>query len=515
MCHPHPLRATTGAIALAVLFAFAAVAETPAPSPPSTEEARERIATFARETLDQLGVPPGLSLAVVRGDEVILSEGFGLRDREAGLPVEADTPFYIASSTKPFVALAAAILDHRGLLDLDAPLENALPGVRLPEAAGTVTLRQLLTHTSGLENEPIVIRTAYTGDYTPELLVELLAASRVNDREFDYTNLGYVVAGLAIDRVVDGTWKDFLRRELFEPLGMRRTTSSVSEAASWPVAAAYDAAPDGSERIRFAKVDATMHPAGGLLSTADDLARWLRFQLADGRLDGEPIVPAEVVRETHRPMAEVDQQFFEFRRTGYGLGWYLSEYDGETLIHHFGGFNGFRAHVSFMPERGVGVAALINETGNGFTVPDLVAAYAYDVLRGRPDADERSNERRRRMAAEVAESERRLAEHRAERARREWTLSRPMASYEGTYRNELLGEGRVELTDDGLVLSVGVLEAPLEPFPEPDAVRTEIVPGSGTVLRFRLGEGSVVTGFESQGAFWRRTDGGTADDEQR
>lgn len=520
---PHRIRSLSTALALAlglaVFPAWPGLAAAPAgPEAPSagdvpwTGETRARIVSFVQGTLDELGVPPGLALAVVRGDEVLLAEGFGYRDAEAGRPVEADTPFYIASSTKSFVGLAAALLHHRGELDLDGPLEAALPGARLPESAGTVTLRQLLTHTSGLENEPIVIRTAYTGDYTPELLVKLLAATRVNDRSFDYTNLGYVLAGLAIDRVVEGTWKDFLRRELFDPLGMERTTAYVSEAASWPVAAAYDASPAGSQRIPFVKVDATMHPAGGLLSTARDLAQWLRLQLGGGRLGDRRVVPAEVLEETHRPQAELDRTFFLFHRTGYGLGWYVSDYEGDRLLHHFGGFNGFRAHVSFMPEHGLGVVALINETGHGFFVPDLVAAFVYDLLLGKPGLEARYRERRSRMAAEVAERKEGLAAHVAERRRREWTLSLPMAAYEGTYRSELLGEARLARQEGDLVLTIGALEAPVEPFTDPDSVRTEIVPGSGTVLRFRVQEGSGVAGFESEGLFWERVKQGASDE---
>lgn len=476
---------------------------------PNDAEAARRIAAMTRRTLETLAVPPGLALAVVRDDRVLLTEGFGVRAVEAGLPVEADTPFYIASSTKSFTALLATILDHRGVLDLDTPVRSALPDAPFPEGP-PVTLRRLLTHTSGLVNQPVVIRTAYTGDHDRAQLLDLVASTQVRRQEFDYSNLGYVLAGLVIDDRVEGTWKDALRREIFEPLGMDRTTASVERvrAEGWPLAATYTASPGGSEPIPFVKTDATMHPAGGLISSARDLARWLRFQLGEGRLDGRRLVPEEVVRATHSRHVEVDQKFYLFHRTGYALGWYISDYEGETLLHHFGSFEGFRAHVSFMPDRGLGVVALINETGHGFFVPDLVAASVYDLLLGKGNAQELYRARLDEMATEVARKKEALAEHRRERSRRTFDLSRPMSAYAGEYRSDLLGDARIAFDGEALRITVGVLESQIEPFTEPETVRVELPPGSGTVLRFRLGNDSAVEGFETQGVFFRRIDRG-------
>ncbi|MDX1532316.1 MAG: serine hydrolase domain-containing protein, partial [Rhodothermales bacterium] len=155
------------------------------PAPTLAQPAADSAAAFAAaadafyaETLAAVGAVPGVAVAVVRGDETVYARGFGMADREAGLEATPHTPFYIASATKPFTALAAALLHHRGEIDLDAPLTQYTPGIAFDNVdAGAVTLRDLLTHTHGLENSAIGLRTAFTGEHTPEDLWALLAAT--------------------------------------------------------------------------------------------------------------------------------------------------------------------------------------------------------------------------------------------------------------------------------------------------------------------------------------------------
>ena len=127
-----------------------------------------------------------------------------------------------------------------------------------------------------------------------------------------------------------------------------------NEAMRW-----LEVAPPGSNaRLYLVKEDDTMQSAGGIYSTASDMARWLTANLAAAHGVPTPI-PADVIAATHRPVAAMEERFEMFRRTGYGLGWYSGEFGGETLYHSFGGFAGARAHVSFMPARDVGVAVLV------------------------------------------------------------------------------------------------------------------------------------------------------------
>ena len=142
-----------------------------------------------------LDMTPGLAVSVVKGNDLIYAKGFGYADIEAKRLVTPETMFYIASTTKSFTAFAATLLHQRGELDLDQPLSGYLPKLRLqaPLSADDITLRDLLTHTHGIENDgPVVFRTAYTGEHHHDQLVALLEKHppAANGRAFDYGNLG-------------------------------------------------------------------------------------------------------------------------------------------------------------------------------------------------------------------------------------------------------------------------------------------------------------------------------------
>ncbi|HLT46393.1 MAG TPA: serine hydrolase, partial [Rubricoccaceae bacterium] len=448
---------------------------------------------FVSETLEALGAVPGLAVAVVRGDEVVYLRGFGLADREAGAEVTPDTPFYIASATKPFTALAAVLLDRQGALDLDASLASLFPDVAfVPEVgADSVTVRHLLSHTHGLDNDPIVFRAAFSGEHTPETMRALLAETAPNEDAppgtFRYTNVGYNILSLRLDALAGGPWQDLLDALLFEPLGMDHTTAYASEAARWSPAAPYHPfGEDGPERIYLQKTDATMQAAGGMYASARDLARWLLVHLNGGRLDGRQVLPAAALAEAHRPVAEVDDRYGPFERRGYGLGWYTGPYDGEPVLHHFGGFAGAHAHLSFMPERGLGVVVLANESIVAGRLVPMIAAFAYDWWRGEPDVVALYTAQRDALVAGFRQARDGALEEAAERARRKWTLSLPFEAYAGTYVSPLYGTLTVAVEGEAPVLRIGNLWAEATPFTEPETMRVTFVPPQGEVVAFEL-----------------------------
>jgi CubicO group peptidase (beta-lactamase class C family) len=436
-----------------------------------------------------------MAVAVVRGDEVVYLRGFGQADREAGVEATPDTPFYIASATKPFTALAAVLLDRQGALDLDASLQSLFPDVPFAPAveAGSVTVRHLLSHTHGLENDPIVFRAAFSGEHTPETMRSLLAGTTPNAEAprgtFGYTNLGYNILSLRLDELPGGPWQDLLAALLFEPLGMTHTTAYASEAARWAPAAPYHPfGEDGPERIYLAKTDATMQAAGGMYASARDLARWLLVHLNEGRLDGRQVIPAEAVAEAHRPVAEVDDRFGPFERRGYGLGWYTGPYGGEPMLHHFGGFAGAHAHLSFLPARRLGVVVLANESVAGGRLVPMVAAFAYDWWRGEPDAEALYAAQRDALVAGFRQAREGVLAEAAERARRKWTLSQPFQAYAGTYVSPQYGTLTVAVEGETPVLRLGNLWAEATPFTEPETMRVTFIPPQGEVVWFELDE---------------------------
>jgi CubicO group peptidase (beta-lactamase class C family) len=488
------IQRTLAMTAFAVLTAACGPETYSSPSPASTASAgfgvlADSLDPFVRGLVND-GFIPGVAVAVVTRDGPAYLRGFGVRDVHTREPVMPATGFYIASSTKSFTGTLAAILDQRGVISLDAPLSRYLPELRMnaPLSADSVTLRALLTHTSGLRNEPVVFRTAFSGDHDDATLLRLLAQSTPIPRTYRYDNLGYVVAALAMERATGREWQDLLRDELFRPLGMMHTTARISEAraAGWPLASPHMTGSDSVVRLTMQKQDNTMHAAGGIVTTAEDMVRWVQAQLNGGRVDGRQVIPQAVVRAAHTPQATQTDTFYRYVRTGYGLGWQTADYEGERMVHHFGGFQGWQAHVSFLPERGIGVVVLINDSSPiGGPAPDLIATYAYDLLLSRPGVNAKYAAERERLVANAAEMRQRIRADWERRAARPPTPDERKPFFAGTYENEMMGTLDVRLRDNReLWATVGNLSARLDPFTRPDALRVELLPGSGQVLQF-------------------------------
>jgi CubicO group peptidase (beta-lactamase class C family) len=464
------------------------------------------------DVLRQLDGVPGCALAVVVGDEVVLSRGYGLADVERGVAATDESLYYIASATKSFTALEAAIVDRRGTLALDDPLAKHLNGVRLDPALrpADVRLRNLLTHSSGIENEPITFRLAFTGQHDPGTLWNLLSHSTAQEKAplgvYRYTNAGYNIYGLILDRKTGKHWQDLLRDDIFAPLGMKRTTAYASLAAKekWPQAGPYFAlAADGRQRLEVEKTDATMQSAGGMFTTARDLARWLEFQLNDGKLDGKQVIDAAIVRSTHEKLVDANDSREPFGLTGYGLGWSFGRWRDRTVLHHGGDFPGFRALVSFMPDADIGVAVLVNESFVGRSVPGMASVWSYDWWLNVPEAERAAPHQLTEAVEARAKMVAGVAADRAKRAGRTWTLAHPKSFYAGRYTNELFGTVELIATGDDLHVRHGNLHCVAEPFTEPETIRYEFLPGRGQVLAFKVGE-QAVERIEMGGAQYER-----------
>ncbi|MCY1647511.1 serine hydrolase [Caulobacter sp. SL161] len=464
-------------------------------------EEADAIDAFVRRALAAVAVVPGLSLAVVRGDEVLMTAGYGVADVTTGRPADADTAFYIASATKAFTALAIKVMAQRGAFDLDAPLSRWIGQSALPaDLAASVTLSDLLCHRSGLENLAIPYRAAFTGEHTPRVMSALLGATtRSQDTPHDvfrYTNTGYNLATTLIQDRFGLDWRDLVDQAVLQPAGMRRTTARIDAARRRKrVALSHTPAADG--RIApspLQKINATMQSAGGLVSTARGMARWLEIQLNDGVLAGNRLFPQGLVASTHRPIVEQHAKFGPYVRDGYGLGWQTGRYGDQRLIHHFGNFAGARAHVSFMPERGVGVAVMANEDVMGGEVADLVANYVYDRLAGRDDLEAVYDGELTALKMRIDKRRAGLAASRADRARRAWSLGQPNSHYVGTYRHPLMGRLDIVELEGRLTVRAGVMRAVGEASAESETLRVELVPMSGQILRFSGADALVLDG---------------------
>jgi CubicO group peptidase (beta-lactamase class C family) len=437
------------------------------------------------------GLTPGLAVGVVRGDAVIYAKGFGFADRERKRPVTPDTQFYIASTTKSFTGLAASALAQRKAVDLNQTLAQALPGVTFHAtlAPDNITLRDLLTHTHGIRpGGPVDLRTAYSGDFTTEQLLQLirLHPAAPGGKAFAYSNLGYNVFSLVLDTRFKEGWKNVLDREVFQPLRMTSTTAFMSKADPDRLAQPYEYRIDRPERVDYAKADSNMQAAGGHLSTSSDLTRYLIAQLNDGRVDGRQLLPRPVVAGTHQKLADQNRAFGEFQRFGWSLGWDLATYENDTMLQRFGDFQGFRSHVSFMPERRIGVVVLSNGGGASSPLTDLIATYVYDRLLDKPALATRYAARMDALRQQLD----RIMKDAAQRLTRPQTTPLPLSAYAGTYENDALGRMVWTLENGRLVVRLGVAKGDVEVYDGAKYQLRVTLTGSGSVATFVVPDAS-------------------------
>lgn len=453
------------------------------------------LARLVQETKDAT-LPSATAIAVVKDGAVVYEAYFGDADIAAGVPATRDTAFYIASATKPVFALHALLQAQAGRLDMRTTLRQMFPDARFDGIdAGAVTAADLLTHVSGVDNAPLVWATAFSGVHDAASRQALVAASYPDadaaHGTFRYSNVGYNILSVWMERRFGRPWQDQLEDTVLRPLGMARTSASIAraQAAGWPLARPYSFAAEQPEApLYLAKSDDTMHAAGGLVSTAPDLAAFLAAQLAPG---ARPALAAAIAR-SHEPRARLSSQYLDFARSGYAWGWYTGAYKGRTMLHHFGGFAGFHAHLSFVPEAGVGLVVLNNEDALSARLTNLIADYVYGAMLGEPGVEARAAERFAALRAQAADLRRAVAAQREKIRGRAWRLSRPREDYAGVYAHPLLGEMGVALDPGGgLALRWGRLAAVATAGEAADQVRAEFSPGSGEFLDFAVRDGEV------------------------
>jgi CubicO group peptidase (beta-lactamase class C family) len=451
-----------------------------------------------RKTMATFPDLPGIAIVVIKDDRPIYVRAYGMADREAGIKADTDTLYYIASSTKSFTALAAAMLDQEGKIKFSDALTKYTAGVRFKNAIPEkITIRDLLTHTSGLRNGALINRLAFTGQIDQREIDHVFAeGTSFNDANFgkyNYTNLGYNIYGLALHYHLHKRWQDLLQERIFAPAGLKHTTAYVSKARAkrLKIAAPYvvdtDAADAGKMvRSRLEKTDENMQSAGGIFTSISDLGRWLNLNMNGGKLDGKQVVPADLIRNAHIGYTKSTRNEPPFSGDGeYGLGWQIGKYRNEKVIYHHGGYPGYRSHVSFMPDKKIAVGVLVNNDAIGGRIADMLAAYAYDWWL-RTENLEADYARQLQDTVKAYESRKQgIAAEAAARAKREWQLTKPFSDYAGTYTNDLLGTIEIVAKEKALAVRMGKLNTVATPYTEKDTIRVVMQPGgNGDVIAF-------------------------------
>lgn len=271
---------------------------------------------------------PGLSLAVLKNGKLLKSKGYGFANVELSAPATPETVYQLASITKCFTATAIMQLVEDGKLKLDDPISARLPD--LPPAWSKITIRHPLTHTSGIKSYTQLAEIAENTQKTfkPEELVALVRERPLEfppGERYDYSNTGYFLLGLLIEKISGMAYGTFLDRRIFQPAGMTQTRVNHFADLIPRRAAGYVLREDGIGNALF--VDPSQpFSAGALVTSAVDLAKW------DAALYGERIVRQSTLRQMWTPAALNDGSL-----TNYGLGWGIRERGGRKWIQHNGG----------------------------------------------------------------------------------------------------------------------------------------------------------------------------------
>jgi len=366
-----------GAAALAALtFAVPAGAQDQADVPPplavatpvsqaQIDAAVGQLDAIAQRLMARTGVP-GMSIAVVHADRLVYAKGFGVRSTATNAPVDADTVFQLASVSKPLGASVVARAVGRRVVAWDDLVTEHLPWFKLrnPSTTRQLTIADLYAHRSGLPDHAGDLLEDLGYDRTQILRrLRYLPLTPIRSR-YAYTNFGMTAAAQAVADAARTSWPALSERLIYRPLGMRSTSSRYADFARSPNHAELHVQVDGTWQPRFQRDADAQSPAGGASSSATDMARWMRMELAEGRFDGRPIVPAAALLATFTPHIATAPVVpaAAARPSFYGLGMDLgTDQTGRVRLSHSGAFAlGAATTVWMVPDLELGIVVLSN-----------------------------------------------------------------------------------------------------------------------------------------------------------
>lgn len=412
---------------------------------------QDAIATLRHlaDSLREKRLTPGLAFGIIKDGKALLAEGYGYRDLEKKLPVTANTQFAIGSSSKAFTAACLAILADRGQLDWEKPVVNYIPDFKLYDDFATreTNTVDLVCHRSGLPRHDLIwYGTSFSRKEIFDRL-RYLPPNKSLRTTWQYNNLMFMTAGYLVERISGSTWEQFVKSNIFEPLGMNNSNFSVKDMTAAKDAALGYRTKDRKENIRmdYHNIDA-VGPAGSINSSVNDMLQWVRLNLDEGKFADKQVISAAEIARLHAPQMLMDasgsEKNPEITDPSYGKGWMLQRYKGLRVVQHGGNIDGFSALVYMIPEKEFGLVILTNQNGAG--IPMMLARYATDLMFGLEPTDWYA----RAFAESDKQEEGKKEDKKPEPKRIAGTRpSHPLESYTGEYEHP--GYGIIEIKQDG------------------------------------------------------------------
>src|SRR5438552_17653440 len=350
----------------------------------------QELEKLAQTQIQEHGLP-GVAIAVVFQDKVVYAKGFGVRDVNTTTPVDADTVFQLASLSKPIGSTVVGALVGEGKITWDSKLSVLDPTFAMfdPWVTHEITIRDMYAHRSGLPE--------HAGDLLEDLgftRAEILHRLRYQHpassfrSHYAYTNFGMTEGGIAAAKAYGLEWEQAAEEKLFKPLGMSSTSSRYANFVTRTNKALGHVLVDGKWMQKFKRDPDAQSPTGGVSSSVNDLAKWLRLQLANGKFDGKQVVDNDALVETHHPHMLTGFNPFTQLPTFYGLGWNVSyDPEGRLRLNHSGAFGlGAATYVNLVPGEQLGIVVLTNAYPLG--IAEALGTTFLDIaLYGKPTQD--------------------------------------------------------------------------------------------------------------------------------
>ncbi|WP_299229039.1 serine hydrolase [uncultured Psychroserpens sp.] len=477
------------------------------------DEQIQAIDNFISKNFLEFKEIPSLSIAVIKDNKPFFIKSYGYSNFEDSIQATTQSSYYIASVTKSFVGLLAAQLEHDGLLDLDRPITEFAPikNFKNNSLFQNITITDLLSHTSGIYNNYYTWQFASIGDYTKDDLIRILedkTRSLENNKSYRYDNFGYNLLDLILSEEYGYYWKDLLEKKIFSPLKLSHTTAYLSKAKkeNWDIAQPYTAInQDRLPRIASTrKNDQTFQAAGGMMMSIEDAQQWLLLHMNNGEINGKQIIPKTIIDKAQTSISAYERKGTIFNDTGYGLGWNNAKFETHKAIYHFGGFDGYFSHFSFLPEEKIGIVILVNENHFGDNIANLLASYTYNLLLGNINIDSDYSDHVNKVKDRVTSIQNGFAKDKEKRAKRQWTLMHDFKNYEGDYVNPYIGTLHIETYKNTLKANLGISTAIASPSTSDDSIRVEFRDSRGRDILFISNEEGTVAAVYEGNVFYRK-----------
>ncbi len=403
---------------------------------------------------------PGMAIAITSKDDILFSKGYGVKEVNKTDKVDANTLFAVASNSKSFTAAAIGILVDQGKLKWDDKVVEHLPWFKLydPYVTANMTIRDLLSHRSGL--------VTFSGDivwhgthYTTEEVVRrarFLKPAYGFRTTFGYSNIMYLAAGLIVEKVSGQTWDEFTKENFLTPLGMNTTLTSITQfTPQTNLAMPHATDNDKTVKINYLNWD-NMAAAGGLISSANEMSKWLQLQLKGGKWNDMQIISEKSLNEMWypqimNPVSKTSMEIWpQIHFKGYGLGWSIMDYYGKKVISHSGGYDGIISYTAFVPEANIGFVILTNKLSSLYLpmIYTILDAYLAPENTNTKDWSTFFLDREKKYKESEANARKEKENLRATNTKPSAELSK----YVGTYKSELYGEATIGLREGKLYL---------------------------------------------------------------